>query len=82
MVTDPTFHTVWHNDKPFAVSAYPFGPRAGSGVHWSVQTMDGQWHIVFTRESGIDSAEEWQRAEALITDWLADFYQLRRPQSQ
>jgi hypothetical protein len=73
MIADPTFHSLSYHGQAFPVSAYPFGPNAGSGSFWSVMTPDGRWHVVCQRESNADAKAERRRAERVITAWLADY---------
>jgi hypothetical protein len=70
---DPTLHSVLYNGFAFAVSAYPFGSRAGSGKYWSVRTSDGLWHVVCSRISDSRTDEERHRADVAIMAWLVDF---------
>jgi len=74
MATDPTSFSVWFAGRPFPVSAYPFGPQAGGGKHWSVQTTDGQWHLVDERNMNVSSSAEQKRVEVVVVKWLMRLY--------
>jgi hypothetical protein len=73
MTTDPTFFTVSYQGRQYPISAYPFGPRAGSGTQWSVLTPDRCWHIVCSRDLKADTADERRRVEVEVVNWLSNF---------